>query len=434
MGHLLVSVVWLVNRFRVNTHEPCGLNRIKPDSKGIRILFFGAYLRSEMLGELRCGSLHISQFVEELFHGRWVGSGEDRHLFDRCVQVADCFQRSPVSSEELGRGQAWSVGHGWHRVGPVLGWNETAFGMHAHEPCVLNGIKPIPAASSSLLRCFFESPSSAHVRMCRVQLHVASLGVGGKKNATQRECRVVFAIQRRESIRGVFGFCLTFVADDLEHLLDPLQRDSKVTQFDSLLVVKLEVVREGIGERSEVLLEQGELLVDLCVVVGVGVVLLMCVTGHRGFPLGFESEIAYAMTHMSHAVQTASSRRRKDSEGFPESSPRRIDVSQSTIATCFPSPLAAVADLSAFNDVDRVVVGNVLGVVVFILIVRRIVHVASAGNAADPVFEGPVLLGHQPHFGVASELFAVVVEDFDQGVEIHVWFSVWVNENWLCDN
>ncbi len=56
LGHLLVSVVWLVNRFRVNTHEPCGLNRIKPDSKGIRILFFGAYLRAEMLGEL-CGWL-----------------------------------------------------------------------------------------------------------------------------------------------------------------------------------------------------------------------------------------------------------------------------------------------------------------------------------------------------------------------------------------
>jgi hypothetical protein len=433
LGHLLVSVVWLVNRFRVNTHEPCGLNRIKPDSKGIRILFFGAYLRSEMLGELRCGSLHISQFVEELFHGRLVGSGEDRHLFDRCVQVADCLQRSPVRSEELGRGQAWSVGHGWHRVSPVLGWFETAFGKHTHEPCGLNGIKPISAAFFSLLRCFFASPSLAHVRICRVRLHVASLGVSRRKNATRCECRVVFATQRRESIRGVFRLCLTFLADDLEHLLDPLQRDSKVSQFDSLLVVKLEVVREGIGERSEVLLEQGELLVDLCVVVGVGVVLLMCVTGHRGFPLGFESEIAYAMTHMSHAVQTASSRRRKDSESFSESLPRRIGVSQSTVATRFPGSFAAVADLTTFDDVDDVLVGYVL-VVVALVIVVRFVHVAAAGHAADAVLERPVLLGHQPHFGVASELFAVVVEDFDQGVEIHVWFSVWVNENWLCDN
>ncbi len=58
-----------------------------------------------MLGELRCRGLHICQFVEELFHGRWVGRGEDRHLFDRCVQVADRFQRSPVCAEELGRGQ-----------------------------------------------------------------------------------------------------------------------------------------------------------------------------------------------------------------------------------------------------------------------------------------------------------------------------------------
>jgi len=116
LGHLLVSVVWLVNRFRVNTHEPCGLNRIKPDSKGIRNLFFGAYLRAEMLGELGGCGLHVSQFVEEMFHGRRVGSGENRHLIDRCVQVADRLERSSVRSEELGRGQAWSVGHGWHRV------------------------------------------------------------------------------------------------------------------------------------------------------------------------------------------------------------------------------------------------------------------------------------------------------------------------------
>jgi hypothetical protein len=179
LGHLLVSVVWLVNRFRVNTHEPCGLNRIKPDSKGIRILFFGAYLCAEMLGELRGCGLHISQFVEELFHGRWVGSGKDRHLVDRCVQVADRLERSSVRAEELGRGQAWAVGHGWHLVGPMLGWNETAFGMHTHEPYGLNGIKPISASFPSLLPCFCESPSSAHVRLCRVRLHVASSGVGG---------------------------------------------------------------------------------------------------------------------------------------------------------------------------------------------------------------------------------------------------------------
>jgi hypothetical protein len=269
LGHLLVSVVWLVNRFRVNTHEPCGLNRIKPDSKGIRILLFGAYLRAEMLGEL-CGcGLHISQLVEEPFHGRWVCGGEDRHLFDRCVQVADRLERSSVRAEELGRGQAWSVGHGWHRVALRL-----------------------------------------------------------------------------------------FVVD-----------------------------------------------------------------------------VSYAMTHMSHAVQTASSRRGKDSEGFPEPFPRRIGVLRSAIATCFPSSLAAVADLPAFDDVDRVVVGDVLVIVVGVrILIVRFVHVAAAGHAADAVLERPVLLGHQPYFGVASELFAVVVEDFDQGVEIHVWFSVWVNENWLCDN
>ncbi len=70
-GHF-VSVVGLVNRFRVNTHEPCGSNRIKAVSEGFRNLFFGAYLCSEMLGELRCVGLHISQFVEELFHVRWL--------------------------------------------------------------------------------------------------------------------------------------------------------------------------------------------------------------------------------------------------------------------------------------------------------------------------------------------------------------------------
>ncbi len=66
LGHLLVSVVWLVNRFRVNTHEPCGLNRIKRIQKEFE--FFSSCIpASEVLGELRCGSLHISQFVEELF-------------------------------------------------------------------------------------------------------------------------------------------------------------------------------------------------------------------------------------------------------------------------------------------------------------------------------------------------------------------------------
>ncbi len=138
------------------------------------------------------------------------------------------------------------------------------------------------------------------------------------------------------------------------------------------------------------------------------------------------------MTHMSHAVQTASKPKGKDSEGFPESFPahRRVAISYREM---FPSPLAAVADLPAFDDVDRVVVGNVLGVVVFILIVGRIVHVAPLVTRRSG-FRRPVLLGHQRTSAFASELFAVVVEDFDQGVEIHVWFSVWVNENWLCDN
>ena len=200
-------------------------------------------------------------------------------------------------------------------------------------------------------------------------------------------------------------------------------------------MVKLEVVREGIGESREVLLNRRELVVDLGVVVGVGVVLLVCVTGHHGFPFGFEFEIASAMTHMSHAVQNTASRRGKDSECFPESFPRRIGVLRSTIAEVLPGSFAAVADLSTFDDVDDVFVGDVLVVVAFVrILVVRFVHVATAGHAADAVLERPVLLGHQPHFGVASELFAVVVEDFDQGIERHVCLSVWVNENRLCDD
>ncbi len=388
-----------------------------------------------MLGELRGCGLHISQLVEEMFHGGWVGSGKDRHLFNCCVQVADGFERSSVCAEELGRGQAWAVGHGWHRVFPALGWDENAFRINTHEPCGLNGIKPISTAFSSLLRCFLNGPITAQFRVCRVTLDVGLTIRDERNDAIRGPCRVVFARQRHASIRGAIVFCSAGLLGDLEHLFDPLERDPKVSQYECLLVVKLEVVREGIGESREVLLNRRELVVDLGVVVGVGVVLLVCVTGHHGFPFGFEFEIASAMTHMSHAVQNTASRRGKDSECFPESFPRRIGVSRSTIAEVLPGSFAAVADLSTFDDVDDVFVGDVLVVVAFVrILVVRFVHVAAAGHAADAVLERPVLLGHQPHFGVASELFAVVVEDFDQGVEIHVWFSVWVNGNWLCDN
>ncbi len=266
-GHLFVSLVGLVNRFRVNTHEPCGSKRIKPDSEGFRNLFFGAYLCSEMFGDLRGRYLHIGQLVKEMFQGCWVGSGEYRHLFDRCVQVADGLERSSVCAEELGRGQAWSIGHGWHLVSPKL--------------------------------------------------------VG--------------------------------------------------------------------------------------------------------------TEIAFAMSHMSHAVQTASSRRGKDSEGSPESFPRRIAVLGSAIAACFPGPFAAVADLTTLDDVNDVFVGNVLIVVGFVVVVR-VVHLLARGNATNAVLKRPVLLGHQPDLGVAAMFFAVVVEDFDQGVEIHVLVSVVVNEKSFSDN
>ena len=266
IGHLFVSVVGLVNRFRVNTHEPCGSNRIKPDSDGFRNLLFGTYLCSEMLGELRSRGLHIGQLVKEMSQGCWVGSGKDRHLFDRCVQVADGLERSSVCAEELGRGQAWSVGHGWHLVSPKLVW----------------------------------------------------------------------------------------------------------------------------------------------------------------------TEIAFAMSHMSHAVQTASSRRRKDSEGFPESFPRHIAVLGSAITACFPGPFAAVADLTTLDDVNDVFVGNVLVVVASSSF--RVVHLLARGNATNAVLKRPVLLGHQPDLGVAAMFFAVVVEDFDQGVEIHVLVSVVVNEKSFSDN
>jgi len=214
LGHLLVSVLWLVNRFRVNTHEPCGLNRIKPDSEGIRILFFGAYLRAEMLGELGGCGLHISQFVEEKLHGRRVGSGENRHLFNRCVQVADSLERSSVRSEELGRGKAWSVGHGWHRVSPVLGWFETAFGMHTHEPCGLNGSKPIPAAFSHVLPCFSGGSTGPDVSPRCDVLNVGYSVEGVHKNATVGACRDQ-SEEHRGSVRGVRGILLACGLEDL---------------------------------------------------------------------------------------------------------------------------------------------------------------------------------------------------------------------------
>ena len=68
-------------------------------------------------------------------------------------------------------------------------------------------------------------------------------------------------------------------------------------------------------------------------------------------------------------------------------------------------------------------------VVVALVVVVRFVHVLAEVTPQMQFSKGPVLLGHQPHFSVATNLFAVVVEDFDQGVEVHV-ASVWVSKLW----
>ncbi len=65
----------------------------------------------------------------------------------------------------------------------------------------------------------------------------------------------------------------------------------------------------------------------------------------------------------------------------------------------FPKLACCRSKSGTFDDVDRVVVGHVLDVIViFRVLFVRIVHVAAAGYTADAVFKGPVLLGHQPHF------------------------------------
>jgi hypothetical protein len=117
---------------------------------------------------------------------------------------------------------------------------------------------------------------------------------------------------------------------------------------------------------------------------------------------------------------------------FSEFSPWRNCLLSSTVAVALPSPFAAVTDLAPFDDVDRAVIRDVVSAFTFVVFIP-FVHVAGASDAADAVLEGPVLLSHQPHFGVAAELFAVIVEDLHQGIERHVCPFFGLNENRFGD-
>ncbi len=103
------------------------------------------------------------------------------------------------------------------------------------------------------------------------------------------------------------------------------------------------------------------------------------------------------------------------------------------IAAGFPGSLAAVANLPAFDDVDDRVFRDVLVVEVLAgVFLAGFVHLRAAGDAGDSVFKGPILLRHQTHFGVRPVLFAVLVQQFDQGVNRHRWVSVFGKENSSC--
>ena len=109
--------------------------------------------------------------------------------------------------------------------------------------------------------------------------------------------------------------------------------------------------------------------------------------------------------------------------------------SRLAIAAGLPSPFAAVADLAAFNDVDRRVFGDVLVVKEFAgVFFARFVHLRAACYAGDPIFKGPVFLRHQPHVRVVAVSFAVVFQKLHQIADRHVCLSVGVNEKSSCDD
>src|SRR5690606_17023866 len=89
-----------------------------------------------------------------------------------------------------------------------------------------------------------------------------------------------------------------------------------------------------------------------------------------------------------------------------------------------PGPLRSVTELRALNDVEHRVGLDVSVVwIVFVIVFVWRVDLGTRGQAVERVFEGPVLLGHQPHLGVAADLVAVALQPFNQLVDRHLCVS-----------
>jgi hypothetical protein len=99
-------------------------------------------------------------------------------------------------------------------------------------------------------------------------------------------------------------------------------------------------------------------------------------------------------------------------------------VCELAIAACFPGSFAAVANLATFDQVDDVFVCNILITVVFIVVVRGIIHFLPRGHSGDSILKRPILLSHDSDLGGTAELVTVLIQKCNQAIKVHFVGSV----------
>ncbi len=298
-----------------------------------------------------------------------------------------------------------------------------SFGVNTHEPCVCKQLKPILAVILSLFQCLQGSPALAFVRRrnmsawfaewLRMNATRANVGRGPTRNGR------VGGRGRGVADRKLFARRPDEVFQFLEPLADVLQRPD-VFPIDRMFVVG----GRHVLDRLVHVFEQGQ-RTDVCGGVCVFDSLAVFCVGHGG-----DSGLSLGKNRFGDTHEPCGA------ESIKRSSENVLNVFRTsflgrplTVAAGFPGPLAAVANLPAFDDVDHRVFGDVLVVDVFARVVfARFVHLRAAGHAGDAVFKGPVLLRHQTHFGFVTVLFAEVFEQLDQLGNGHVCVSIGVNE------
>ncbi len=95
---------------------------------------------------------------------------------------------------------------------------------------------------------------------------------------------------------------------------------------------------------------------------------------------------------------------------------RAASVSALDSVSRVPSPFRSVSELSAFYDVDEFAI---IRIVFLVGIVFGQDNFFGRSESLDPIFEGPVLLGHQADLNVSAQLVAVVGQSFNHFVDCH---------------